>query len=554
MRIIEIGPAFAPIAAKADGWDVCTIDRLSRADLIEKYTGQAEVDVSRIEEVDFVWKDGPLSDAAPQRLHGTFAALIASHVSEHTPDFLAFLNSAAELLTIDGVVAMAIPDKRFCFDYFKPLTLTGEVLVAHDPPRSRHCRGNAFNEVAYSAVANGSIAWTQETIRELDLVHSLAQARDLFEALSHPKTEGYDDMHAWRFTPSSFALVMLELAWLGKTDWYVERITSASGCEFLTWLRRGGRDRAISLSDSELAAKRLSLLKQTLLETKEQVDFFAVDRPATVPVSALNLSERPTSNASLEMNSHFVDWFPRTENAFRIFDGEWSSMLPGFSIGGAARLFDDGRIRWFEEKIGTFAGKRVLELGPLEGLHTMMMTHRGAHVLAIEANQRAFLRCLATKEAYGLTDARFLLGDFVKYLAASPPRFDFVLASGVLYHMLDPVGLLQAMAYSARSLGIWTHYFDADIFRANGGIPSNFTLQPRRVKTGRLEIELYDRSYLEALDWVGFCGGMRSNSAWMTRHGIIAVLEDAGFVVEIGVEEPHHQNGPAFCLFARRRD
>ena len=568
MRIIEIGPAFAPTAPKADGWNVCSIDHISRDDLAAKYTGHAGVDVSRIEEVDFVWTSGPLSSAVPERLHGSFQALIASHVIEHAPDLLAFLDSAADLLTVDGVVALAIPDKRYCFDYFKPLTLTGDVLAAHDPSRSRHSRGNAFNEVAYAAVANGSIAWTQEPIRELGLVHQLAEARDFFNALSNPENDRYYDMHAWRFTPSSFALVMLELAWLEKTDWSVDQFTAASGCEFLAWLRRGGRARALSLSDQELAARRLSLLKQMLLETQEQVDFFSGDYPRRTcatsrspapapppgPPSAPATSSEPPAEASLAgTNSYFVDWFPRTANVFRIFEGEWTSALPGFSAGGAARLFEDGRIPWFEEKIGTFAGKRVLELGPLEGSHTMMMTHRGAQVLAIEANQRAFLRCLAVKEAYGLTNAQFLLGDFVKYLESSPPRFDFVLASGVLYHMLDPVGFLQALAASANTLGLWTHYFDAEAFMENGAIPRNFTLQPRRVKVGTLDIELYDQKYLEALKWVGFCGGMRSGSAWMTRSGIIEVLEDAGFVVEIGVEEPRHPHGPAFCVFARRR-
>jgi predicted SAM-dependent methyltransferase len=286
MRIIEIGPSFSPIAAKADGWNVCSIDHLPRAELVAKYTGHAGVDVSRIEEVDFVWTDGPLSSAAPPALRGTFQALIASHVIEHSPDLLAFLDSAAELLTRDGVVALAVPDKRYCFDYFKPLSLTGDVLAAHDPSRSRHTIENAFNEVAYAAAVNGSIAWTQAPIEELDLLHSLAQARDFFNALASANDGQYHDMHAWRFTPSSFALIMLELAWLGKTDWYVEDVTAANGCEFLTWLRRGGLARARSLSDSELAAKRLLLLKQTVIEMKEQVDFFVGAPAAAAPPSA----------------------------------------------------------------------------------------------------------------------------------------------------------------------------------------------------------------------------------------------------------------------------
>lgn len=552
MNIIEIGPSFSPVAPKADGWKVHSIDHLPREALVEKYTGEAGVDTSRIEEVDFIWTGGPLSSAVPESLHGSFDALIASHVIEHSPDLIGFLESMATLLHPKGVVALAVPDKRYCFDYFKPLTMAGDVLMAHAERRTRHSRINAFNEVAYSAAMAGSMVWTQEPVRDLSLVHPLEKARDVYLSLAEQTDAPYHDMHAWRFIPASFELLLLELAWLGETDWQVEQITPPSGCEFLAWLRRGGHHAAQSLSAGDLATRRLDLLKRILLETNEQIQDVLADltqrRPAT---PALAPAAQPAESDGA-INSYFVDWFPRADNAFRIFDGEWSSKLPGFDLGGQATLFEDGRIIWFEEKLGSFAGKRVLELGPLEGAHTMMLTTRGADVLAIEANQRAFLRCLTVKEVFGLSRARFLLGDFLKYLSSNPPRFDFVLASGVLYHMLDPVGFLQSLAAAADTIGLWTHYFDPAAFTQRGQVPANFVLEPRRINTGTREIELYDQKYLDALKWSGFCGGIRSGSVWMTREGILGILEDAGFIVETGVEHRDHPNGPAFCVFARR--
>ena len=47
---------------------------------------------------------------------------------------------------------------------------------------------------------------------------------------------------------------------------------------------------------------------------------------------------------------------------------------------------------------------------------------RRASITAIEANRRAYLKCLVMKETLGLTRTRFLLGDFVEYLRASPGR------------------------------------------------------------------------------------------------------------------------------------
>ncbi len=87
-RIIEIGPSYNPIAPKAGGWNTITVDHATRAELVAKYTGAQDVDVDRIEEVDCIWTNGPLAEAVPHRLHGTFDALIASHVIEHATDLL----------------------------------------------------------------------------------------------------------------------------------------------------------------------------------------------------------------------------------------------------------------------------------------------------------------------------------------------------------------------------------------------------------------------------------------------------------------------------------
>ena len=71
-RIIEIGPGSNPIAPKSEGWNSASLDHLNREGLMEKYKAHPEIDVSRIEPVDFVWTGGALSDAVPAQQHGTF--------------------------------------------------------------------------------------------------------------------------------------------------------------------------------------------------------------------------------------------------------------------------------------------------------------------------------------------------------------------------------------------------------------------------------------------------------------------------------------------------
>jgi hypothetical protein len=277
-RIIEIGPSFSPIAPKSQGWNSAVIDHMTREGLIAKYAGHPGSDVSRIEPVDFVWTAGPLSAAVPSAQHGSFDAFVASHVIEHTPDLIGFLDSAATLLRPDGIIVLAIPDKRYCFDYFQPLTTTGQLLDAHASLRSRHTRRLAFDHFAYAVEDGGLVAWWQRPTQGLRLTNSLESARARFAAFAD--SSDYQDLHAWRFVPPSFELLLLELARLGETDWRVDRITEAIGCEFFVWLKRGGEAQMAALSADELAARRMTLLRKTLLETQAQIDWLIADQPA----------------------------------------------------------------------------------------------------------------------------------------------------------------------------------------------------------------------------------------------------------------------------------
>src|SRR6185437_1981184 len=117
---------------------------------------------------------------------------------------------------------------------------------------------------------------------------------------------------------------------------------------------------------------------------------------------------------------------PCEQTAFDIFSGEWSSAVPGFQT-GTNPLFNDTRIHWLREQLGSLGGKRILELGPLEGGQSWMMEQAGAQVTAIEANERAFLKCLIVKNALNMK-AKFLHGDFRPYLASAEESFDLVTA------------------------------------------------------------------------------------------------------------------------------
>jgi hypothetical protein len=69
----------------------------------------------------------------------------------------------------------------------------------------------------------------------------------------------------------------------------------------------------------------------------------------------------------------------------------------------------------------------------------MLQRMNAKKIVSIEANTRAFLKCLCIKEIFNLDCVKFKLGDFIQFLEKTNSKFDLVFASGVLYHMLEPI-------------------------------------------------------------------------------------------------------------------
>jgi hypothetical protein len=247
---------------------------------------------------------------------------------------------------------------------------------------------------------------------------------------------------------------------------------------------------------------------------------------------------------------HYVHAAPSAQNALDIFKGEWTSRLPGsFATlaAGDTKLFEDDRIQWAISQFGPASNKSVLELGPLEGGHSYMLEKAGfASVLAIEGNTRAYLKCLVVKELLHLSHVEFLCGDFVEYLRQTPVRFDCVVASGVLYHMVQPVELLSLLSRATDRLFLWTHYYDSSHARAK-----RFKA-PQQTSHEGFKHTLYRQQYRTSA-WGGFCGGASAYSHWMTREDILTCLRHFGLEdIRTAFEEPNHSNGPSFALVAQR--
>jgi predicted SAM-dependent methyltransferase len=234
---LEIGPSHSPIAAKCEGFNVQILDHASANDLREKYEGHG-VDLTRIEEVDFIWSGEPLTELIGQT--ECYDWIIASHVIEHTPDFVVFLDECRQLLKTNGVLALVVPDKRYCFDRLRSLSSTGDVLDAHQLKRKVHSPGKVFDYVANTISVGGQLAWNETAKNGIQaLLHTKANAIEQYRLASSGST--YIDIHNWRFIPESFQLLLEDLQDLNLCKLGIQALSPTIGGEFFAHLSKSAK-------------------------------------------------------------------------------------------------------------------------------------------------------------------------------------------------------------------------------------------------------------------------------------------------------------------------
>jgi len=240
---------------------------------------------------------------------------------------------------------------------------------------------------------------------------------------------------------------------------------------------------------------------------------------------------------------------PSAQTAVDVFRGKWACNLGALlSVNGTGPnpLFTDD-IRPVQAaqhfgRNGSLAGMHVLEIGALEAAHTWKLEQLGAEtVVAIESSVEAWLKCLIVKEVLGLSRSRFLLGDALAYMKSKPQRFDFIMCSGVLYHMADPLAFIEQIAATADRCFVWTHYYHPERH------PVDFL--PSDVARNGQQFTYWTHTYSDRSS--GFWGGNLSSAAWMSETDILNAFRLFGLgKIEVLNTEFQHPNGPSFTFVA----
>jgi tRNA (mo5U34)-methyltransferase len=252
--------------------------------------------------------------------------------------------------------------------------------------------------------------------------------------------------------------------------------------------------------------------------------FAPLSRP-TPRLAQLSDAELAHLNAMLPWQCFTVDASGR-----RFGDRAWAGKRED------PQALPDRRIELLQSLIG-LTGRRVLEVGCFEGVHTIALSERAGQVIAVDARIENVVKTLIRCHFYGQApDVRRCDVESAADLAALG-EIDVVHHVGVLYHLVDPVAHLRQLAALTR-IGMM---LDTHVARP-GEAQAEYESGGRRYAYRRLKESGVSDVF----------SGMYDHAKWLTLDALVGLLGELGFASVTVHEEREERSGLRILLFARR--
>jgi len=202
-RGLEIGaydrPLYGPTEANVQFLDYYTTEELA------DWARRDGLDPSMIVPVSYVVKQYNFAD----EIHEKFDYIVASHVIEHIPDIITWLQNAERVLLPGGRLFLVVPDKRFTFDHLRPLSTVDMIVQAFEERRTRPTYDAVFENIYMHRHVDARLVWDGEQSPE-----DLPKRFD-YETASRISTEFYEredrGVHSHVFTSDTFIAIVDEL-------------------------------------------------------------------------------------------------------------------------------------------------------------------------------------------------------------------------------------------------------------------------------------------------------------------------------------------------------
>lgn len=227
----------------------------------------------------------------------------------------------------------------------------------------------------------------------------------------------------------------------------------------------------------------------------------------------------------------------------------WQSkfLIKGLEYGGEAD-YDTERIsclnnQLIHDKID-FRGKTILELGPLEGGNSVLLSKMGAkEIISLEGRVDNYIKCCVVKNIYDLNNAKYYLDDCRNVSVDRYGKFDIALVAGVLYHLDNPHIMFKKLSNVADTLVVATHYADTNS-------PST-SAEHREIVTseGSYRGKIYKEGTIEDPN-----SGLQSESFWPYEEDLIRMCKNAEYKnIEIVKKNPVESEVYRLIYFIARK-
>ena len=199
--------------------------------------------------------------------------------------------------------------------------------------------------------------------------------------------------------------------------------------------------------------------------------------------------------------------------------------------GGSFDAPNDPRLDFFCDAFPN--ARRILELGSLEGGHTIRLAQRPGveQVLGIEGRAANLARAQVVQEILQVGNIDFVEANLAMIELAQFGRFDAIYCSGLLYHLPEPWRLIAQLRSIADGIFIWIHCLTE---AAAKYLTDSY--RGRRRKEGGSEDVL---------------SGLSHDSFWPTLGSLCNMLTTAEFArINLLQNNLNHPNGPAVIITA----
>ncbi len=264
---IEIGPLVNPMVRKHES-NVHYVDRATTQELKQWYAKDPALNVDDIMDISFVWGDQSLAEATGGEEQ--FDYCIASHVIEHIPDLITWLNEISSVLKPGGVACFAVPDRHYTFDYLRAETALSDLLDAHLRKLRKPSAKHIYDHFANFAEVDVMAAWGKEFDPQ-NLNRKNTKERIYGVCKDAIENDKYIDSHCSVFSFDSFFELLEGISELGLLDFRLRKVfpTKRGMFEFFVQLEK--LESSLT-NEAKLAQFRNSLQQGCYLEVEMSAD------------------------------------------------------------------------------------------------------------------------------------------------------------------------------------------------------------------------------------------------------------------------------------------